>query len=236
MSNHPKILAVIPARGGSKGIPGKNIRDLNGKPLIAYAIEAALGASDILYKTVVSTDCEDIKAVAEKYGAEVPFIRPAEFATDTATSLSVMQHAVKTIEEMDGTTIDWTMLIQPTNPLILISDIKNAVQAIDNKCTSIVSAKDATDCHPLKILTQTQDGSLKYYSDQAPDNVRRQDLPPVYLRNGSIYMTRRDTLMTQNTLYGDHILPYIMPPERSIDIDTEFDLKLAEFILKSNAS
>ncbi len=233
--NNRKILIVITARGGSKGVLRKNIRDINGKPLIAYAIEAALQAKSYVYKVVVSTDDEEIAAVSKAYGAEVPFMRPDALATDKAASLMVVQHAVRTIEEQDGITLDWSMLVQPTNPLITGDDIIGAIDLIaDHRgATSIVSVVDAMESHPLKAL-KTKNGYLIPYIDGAPQAIRRQDLnPQVYKRNGSMYLTRRDILMEGNDLYGDMIVPYIMPAERSLDIDTEFDLKLAEFIIQN---
>ena len=231
----PKILVVITARGGSKGVARKNIRDVNGVPLIAYAIKAALGVDDRIYKIVVSTDDEEIASIAKAYGAEVPFMRPHNLATDKSASLPVVQHAVKTIEKQDDVVIDWSILIQPTNPLITSNDITGALDLITGNidATSIVSVIDAMDMHPLKSL-KTEHGYLVPYIEGAKQAVRRQDLTPqVYKRNGSIYMTRRDILLEGNDLYGANIIPYIMPKERSIDIDTEFDLKFAEFILKN---
>lgn len=231
MSNAPKILVVITARGGSKGVPRKNIREIAGKPLIAYAIHAALGVENAVYKVVVSTDDPEIAKIAQHHGAEVPFVRPPELATDNAASLPVVQHAVNTIEKQDGIIIDWCLLIQPTNPLITSEDITNAIALIDDKATSIVSIVNAADSHPLKAL-KIEDGELYSYIDGAPQAVRRQDLSPVYKRNGSLYMTRRDVLMDSNDLYGSTVKPYIMPEERSIDIDTERDFALANMILQ----
>lgn len=228
-----KILVVIPARGGSKGVPRKNIRDLNGKPLIAYAIEAALSVRERLHRVVVSTDDAEIAAIAKEYGADVPFMRPAELATDTAASLPVVQHALSEVEKMDGVRIDWTILVQPTSPFILGEDIARAIDLAGHAgATSVVSVREAMEAHPL-LLKVIEGGRLRPYIEGAPEAVRRQDLsPPVYRRNGCIYMTRRDVLMEEGDLYGDTIIPYIMPPERSLDIDTEMDLKLASIMMK----
>ena len=228
------ILAVIPARGGSKGIPGKNIKEVAGIPLIAHAIKACLECSDQFHKLIVSTDDETIASVARQYGADVPFIRPAHLATDEASSLGVMQHALQYFEENDKVEIDWTMLVQATNPLVLPADINKALGLLQQhpNATSIVSVKEAMDSHPFKLKIIEQ-GELKPYIQDTPEMIRRQDLEPaIYKRNGSLYMTRRDVLMDQNDLYGEHIVPYIMPAERSIDIDEEADLVLADFLLK----
>ena len=229
----PNILAIITARGGSKGVPRKNIRDVAGQPLISYAIQAALGTGALLYKTIVSTDDDEIASVAREYGADVPFMRPTELATDTATSLSVVQHAVQEVEKQDNVTIDWSLLIQPTNPMIKSEDIERAVSLIDDTATSIVSVTESGENHPLKAL-EIADGYLQPYIKDAPQAVRRQDLPPAYKRNGSIYMTRRDVLLEHNDLYGSSIKPCLSKEKQNIDIDTEFDLNLADFILRNS--
>lgn len=226
-----KILVVITARGGSKGVPRKNIRNINGHPLIYYSIKAALDLGDMLYKVIVSTDDNEIASVAKECGAIVPFIRPKELASDTAASLPVVQHAVRTIEEQDGVIIDWSILLQPTNPLITANDIKNTIDLMDENVTSVVSVVDALDSHPIKSL-KIENGYLKPYIKDAPQAIRRQDLSPVFKRNGAIYATQRDTLIHKNCLYGHHVKPCIMDSKSAIDIDTEFDLKLAEFILR----
>lgn len=228
------VLAVIPARGGSKGIPKKNIVNVNGKPLIAYAIEAALKSRQCFYKVIVSTDCQEIADIAKNHGASVPFIRPEELATDEATSLSVMQHAAHYIEKQDDIKLDWTLLIQATNPLVSHMDIMNTVELAKKNvdATSVVSIKDAMDNHPIKLRT-IENGYLKPYLEKCPESVRRQDFTPhVFKRNGSLYMTRRDTLLENSDLYGDKIVPYQMPEFRSVDIDTLQDLEFAEFLLQ----
>lgn len=225
-----KILVVITARGGSKGVPRKNIRNVNGHPLIYYSIKAALDAGDLIYKVIVSTDDKEIAEVAKKCGALVPFMRPAELSSDTAASLPVVQHAVKEVEKQDDITIDWSILLQPTNPLITSDDIKNTISLMTDEVTSIVSVVDALDSHPVKSL-KLDKGYLKPYIENAPQAIRRQDLEPVFKRNGAIYATTRETLINGNCLYGKKIKPCIMGAESAIDIDTEFDLKLAEFIL-----
>ncbi len=228
------ILAVIPNRGGSKGIPKKNIVNINGKPLIAYAIEAALESRECFCKVVVSTDSEEIAEVARHYGASVPFIRSKELATDEATSLSVMQHAVQYVEQQYDLKLDWSLLIQATNPLVSGADIKEVVNLakLNAQATSVVSIKDAMNSHPFKLRI-IEDGYLKPFLKDCPEAMRRQDFTPhVYKRNGSLYMTRRDILMEGNDLYGEKIFPYQMPDSRSIDIDTLQDLELAEFLLQ----
>ncbi len=225
------VLAVIPARGGSKGVPRKNIRNVNGKPLITYSIEATLKCRHLFHDVIVSTDDEAIAKVANNVGANVPFIRPVELATDEATSLSVMQHAVCEIEKADNVRFDWVLLIQATNPFVEAVDIEGVVKAAysDAQATSVVSVQSVIDYHPMKLKT-IRDGYLTSFKTDGNEADRRQDLPPIYKRNGSLYMTRRDVLMEGNDLYGCKILPYEMPPERSIDIDKEQDLEFASFL------
>jgi CMP-N-acetylneuraminic acid synthetase len=228
-----KILVVIPARGGSKGVPRKNIREIAGKPLIAWVIDAALRAQEQFTHLIVSTDDEEIADIARFHGANVPFIRPAELASDEASSAVVIEHAVKYMEEQEKITYDWTLLIQITNPLVQSEDIVNVIKiANKNPQASAVTSVQKSPVHPNKIKV-IRDGYLKPHVDGTLETIRRQELSDSYYkRNGSLYMTRRDVLMQQGDMYGDKILPYLMPPERSFDIDTEMDLKIAETMLQ----
>ncbi len=227
-----KVLGVIPARGGSKELPGKNVRMLAGRPLIAYTIDAALGLGDRLYRLVVSTDDEEIAAISRIFGADVPFKRPSELAGDDTPSLPVVQHAVRFVEEQDGQTMDWVLVLQPPSPLRTTGDLTAALDfALERGPTAVVGVSDATDSHPLKLKV-IEDGMLKPYDPNWTEGLRRQDLTPkVYKTNGAIYLVRRDVLMERNSLWGDRVLPLVMPSERSIDIDSEFDLRLAACLL-----
>ncbi len=227
-----RVLAVVTARGGSRQIPGKNLRPLAGKPLVLHTIEAALNAGSAFYRVIVSTDDPEIADISRAAGAEVPFARPAELAADTAPSLPVVQHAARFAERDDGRRLDWVMLLQPTSPMRTADDIVQAVALADkNECDSVVSVVEAMACHPLKIK-RIEDGLLRSFLPGVPEAIRRQDLEPaVFRRNGAIYLTRRDVLLDGNSLYGERIRPYVMPPERSIDIDSEFDLRLAACLL-----
>ncbi len=227
-----KILAVITARGGSKAIPYKNIKPLAGKPLIAYTIEAASQLIS-LYRVIVSTDDADIKAVSEQYGAAVPFLRPAELATDEADSLSVLRHAVNTIEQRDATLIDWVLLLQPTSPLRTAADMQAAIDlGLAGNCDSVIAVVDASHHHPAKLRT-INSGFLQTYLTTHDEPLPRQALTPVYKVNGAIYLVKRDLLFmkTGYAVYGDRIKPYLMSAERSIDIDTVLDFEFAEFML-----
>jgi CMP-N-acetylneuraminic acid synthetase len=230
-----KILAVIPARGGSKGIPRKNLQMLLGKPLIAYSIHAALQARTIR-KTVVSTDDESIAHLARQYGAEVPFVRPPHLSTDTATSVSVVQHAVRHLSNTKEYWADIIVCLQPTSPLRSAQDIDQAVTlCVRTGADSVVSLCRA-DHHPYwmkKVVGNRVYPLMEVDDEQYP---RRQDLPPAYQLNGAVYVTRRHILLEQERLLGANTLAYIMPRERSVDIDTPIDLKLAELMMMGESA
>jgi CMP-N,N'-diacetyllegionaminic acid synthase len=227
-----KILGVITARGGSKGLPRKNIRSLHGKPLIEYTIQAALAAVDVFHRVIVSTEDAEIAEVSRRAGADVPFLRPQELARDSTPTLPVLQHAVEYIERCDGVAIDWVMILQPTSPLRTKEDIQTAVNlAAAGDCDTVVSVQRANKCHPYKMKKMDSAGRLVPFIDGSVEPVRRQDLTPdAYQRNGAIYLVRRDRLL-ENRLYGDSISAYIMPDDRSVDIDTHVDFLLAEALL-----
>lgn len=229
------ILAVITARGGSKGVPRKNIRLVCGKPLIAYSIETALQVRDRLYRIIVSTDDTEIADISRHYGAEVPFMRPPELAADKTPTLPVLQHAVRFVEEQDKVRLDWVLLLQSTSPLRTKDDILAALELAHlGGCDSVISVVQ-TPTHPL-FMKRIENGKLVSFSDMLveKEGTRRQDAqPPAYIRNGAIYLTRRDVLMERNSIWGRFIRPYVMPPERSVNVDSELDLKLAEIMLQS---
>lgn len=235
MVSSPRILAVITARGGSKRVPGKNIRPIAGKPLLAWTAESVLACKDLLHDVILSTDDEAIAAVGRTHGISVPFLRPMSLATDASGSLVVMQHATRFVEERDATKMDWLLLLQPTSPLRTAEDIRHAIGLIaTNNCDSIVAVSEMPT-HPVYAKKIDNDGLLRPFLLDEPEGLRRQDVKPLaYMRNGALYMTRRDILMERNTLYGERICPYIMPRERSIDIDTEIDFMLAELLLTTH--
>lgn len=230
-----KILGVIPARGRSKGIPRKNMVPIMGKPLIGYTIEAAL-QSKRLSSVIVSTDDEEIAEVSRNLGVKVPFLRPAELAVDSALSLPVMQHAVCEMERMEKILYDVVVMLQPTVPLRLSADIDAAIELlIETGADSVISVGDVGAYHPLRMKRVVGNKRLINYIDQGIEDMRpRQELPPVYIRNGSLYITRRDVMVNDNSFTGKDCRAYIMPDGRSVNIDTEFDLVLAEYLLKKS--
>jgi CMP-N,N'-diacetyllegionaminic acid synthase len=228
-----KILAVIPARGGSKGVVRKNIRPICGKPLIAYTIETALAARHLLHRSIVTTDDPEIKAIACDYGADVPFLRPPELAGDSVPTLPVLQHAVDFVETQDDIRLDWVLLLQPTAPLRLLEDIEASLTlAFENRCDSVISVVQVFAEHPI-LMKRIEDNQLLPYWIEEKEGTRRQDYqPPAYMRNGAIYLTRRDVLMDKNSIWGHVICPYVMPPERSASVDSELELKLLELLIE----
>ncbi len=231
------VLAIIPARGGSKGIPRKNIMPIAGKPLIAWSIATALEAGDRFYRTIVSTDDEEIADTARAYGADVPCLRPAELALDTTPTVPVLQHCVEVIELSDNITIDWIMLLQPTAPFRQLKDIDAMLKIAGEtaNCDSVISVVASDVEHPM-LARRIEGDYLQTYLDDSPDVVRRQDCKPqAFFITGSLYLTRRQTLMEQNSIQGPAAVPYIMDREYAIDIDDLFDARIADMLLRERA-
>jgi len=226
-----KVLAVIPARGGSKGIPRKNIAKVAGKPLVAWTIETAI-ICPLLDRVIISTDDPEIANVARCYGAEVPFLRPSELAQDDTPGIETILHTVRWLHEHEGYRPDYVMVLQPTLPLRTVEDIEAAVQlAWECQADGVVSVC-TVHRHPYWMKRITEDGRLTDFLSLDHAYTQRQELPPVYALNGAIYLARCEVLLEQRTFYTDRTYAYIMPPERSLDIDTPWDLYLADLILK----
>jgi CMP-N-acetylneuraminic acid synthetase len=227
------ILGIIPARGGSKGVPGKNIKHLAGKPLIAYTIEAAKNAN--LSKVIVSTDDEQILVVARGLGADVPFLRPDFLASDTSKSLDVSIHALLTMEEKESIQYDAIMLLQPTTPFRTTEDINNAIELLiaNPDADSVISVVDVQGHHPARMKYLESGKLIDPPFCEAYENQNRQELPPMYIRNGAIYLTKRGTLLN-NSYKGNNCLGIVMSSARSCNIDTLFDFKLAEWLHQEN--
>ena len=230
------VLAVITARGGSVTLPRKNVLPFCGKPLIAYSIEAAAEArrrGAPIQRILTSTDDAEIAAVSRYYGADVPFMRPAELARPETPSLPVIQHAVAHAETERGERYDWILLLQPTSPLRTADDVTAALEIAERPgTTAVIGVTDANHAHPKK-LRMIEDFVLKPYIGDTFEQTRRQDFGfEVYRTNGAIYLSRRDVLMEQASFYGACPRPYVMPAERSIDIDTRLDFEIAEFLYR----
>lgn len=229
MYQNKRILAIIPARGGSKGIPGKNIIPLCGRPLLAYSIIAAQ-QSRYIDNIFVSTDSEDIRKVAEDYGISVPFLRPAELASDTARTIDCMLHVIQTLSGQ-GEHYDYVILLQPTQPIRKPEWIDGALEqlAACPQADSLVSVCPVTE-HPILMRTITKEGTLQSLLSMS-STVRRQDFPDVYRVNGSIYINRINDNFNAATSLNDNTLPYIMDEQYSIDIDSYEDLEKAEHLM-----
>ncbi|MCZ7401013.1 MAG: acylneuraminate cytidylyltransferase family protein [Candidatus Methanoperedens sp.] len=226
-----KVIAVIPARGGSKGVPRKNIKLLAGKPLIAYTIETAL-QSKSLDRVIVSTDDEEIAKIARQYGAEVPFMRPKELAGDTVPDLPVFKHALNNLEKSEGYRADLMVNLRPTAPLRTVDDIYNGVNKLINTNADSVRSVCKVEHHPYWMLKVEGDRAFPLIEGEEEKYPRRQDLPPIYRLNGAVDVSRRDNIIEKNTLYGKDMRVIIMDQARSIDIDTEIDFTIAEMIIK----
>lgn len=226
-----RILGLIPARGGSKGIPRKNLRPLLGRPLIVHTIQAAL-QSRFLGNVVVSTEDLEIANVAKEAGASVPFNRPKALATDAVPQIETVIDAIVRMEQIEGEPYDIAILLQPTVPMRSPDDIDAALELlVDSGSDSVVSFTRAMQCHPYYLYTLEKDRPVPFVN--LPDqNLPRQNFPAVYVRNGAIYATRRDVIMEQRSFYGQDCRAYLMPPERSVNIDTLFDLNVAELLMR----
>jgi len=224
------ILGLIPARGGSKGLPKKNIKLLLGKPLIAWTIEQAL-ASKYLDRVVVSTDDEEIAEISKKGGADVPFIRPKELAEDDAKGIDVVLHAINWIEKSDNK-CDLIMLFQPTSPLRTKADIDKAIELLFLKEAKAIVSVCEVDHHPLWVNTLPEDRCMKNFIKPEIMNKNRQELPVFYRLNGAIYIAYCDYLKKYKSFIDKNTYAYIMPKNRSVDIDNEIDFQLAEILIK----
>ena len=223
-----KALVVIPARGGSKGLPGKNIKKLNGKPLIHYTIEAAREVfkdQDI----IVSTDSIEIKNVAEETGLKVPFLRPSELSTDTANSQDVLVHALKYYES-SNLKPDYIVLLQVTSPLRTAQQVREALSLIHPEMDMVVSVTE-TSSNPYYVLYEEDDSGYLQKSKQS-NFTRRQDCPEVWELNGAIYIINTNSLLLKPMSEFTKLIKYPMNKQTSIDIDDQIDFDLASLIVK----
>lgn len=227
-----KVLSLITARGGSKGIPGKNIADLGGKPLIAWTIGASL-ASPFVGRTIVSTDDEKIAEVSRAFGADVPFMRPPELSADNTPHVPVIQHAVKYLEDNFNEFYDYILLLQPTVPFRSTEDIDNAIRLVEEKVPDALLSACEPENHPSLVKKLDDSGFMDYFLPRDEKTYMcRQSLPEVFIDNGAIFLTKRDVLMERDLIHpaGSTII-YLMPRERSLDIDTPWDLYIARLIV-----
>lgn len=220
------LLAIIPARGGSKGIPRKNIKNLAGKPLIGWTIDAAKKASCI-NRIIVSSEDEEINSVARELGADVPFLRPTELATDNTPGIKPILHAISHLPNYD-----WVLLLQPTSPLRSAEDIDGIWRFCqDHGAPSAVSICEVGK-HPYWMYKCNSAHRLEPFIDGKPDVTRRQDLPTAYALNGALYLAKIHWLLERKDFIGPETVGYIMPKLRSLDLDTPQDWFMAESLFE----
>lgn len=234
MYKDKKILCTILARGGSKRLPGKNTKLLNGKPLISYAIQAAK-SSQYIDRVIVSTDDENIARVARDEGAEVPFIRPAELSSDTASVISAVQHTIKYLREHESYVPDAHVLIQLTSPFVQKEDIDAAIETFfrtgANSCVSVCEITDRPE-----LMGRLEGERLTPFMEDIP-SLRNQDRPELFRLNGAVYVTKIEVVMEKGLIYdGSDCAAIVMPRERSVDIDTPLDFVIAETLMKKTAT
>ncbi len=225
------ILAIVTARGGSKGLPRKNVLPLAGKPLIAWTIEAAR-QSQVASRLIVSTDSQEIAEVSRAWGAEVPFLRPPELARDDSPHIAAVLHALQWLEAQEGRRPARVLLLQPTAPLRSAEDIRGAVSLADRHAAAAVVSVCEARQHPFLTKRILEDGTLAdFVAAGGISYLRRQALPPAYALNGAIYLNRAESLLRDRTFVPDGSYAYVMPPERSLDVDTPWDFHLVELLL-----
>ena len=227
-----KVLAIIPARGGSKGVPRKNIIDIEGKPLICYSIETGLEAKEIgsIDRVIVSTDDEEIANISRVAGADVPFLRPDYLSNDNAKSIDVMIHAYEFCKK-SGDEYDTILLLQPTSPLRTSEDISNALSLYSKtKATSLISCyKEEYICD---LVSYHRDNNMAIALNEKHNcGGRRQELPDLYVRNGSIYITSVEQMLINHRVFDDVPAMYVMPKNRSVNIDCMDDVEMLRWML-----
>ena len=228
----PYVVGFIFARGGSKGVPGKNIRPLAGKPLIAYAIETAF-QSRFINRVVVSTDNEKIAQVARDFGAEVPFVRPKELAQDNSPEWLAWQHAIRTLKEQDnGRELDVFVSIPPTSPLRAVEDVDNAIQTfLESNVDIVITAKKARRHPSFNMIILDEQNCARLVLPLDKQIIRRQDAPPVYDITTVAYVASPKFIMESKAVFEGKVKTVLIPEERALDIDTELDFQFADFLI-----
>ena len=224
-------LCTIGMRGGSKGVPNKNLRELHGKPLMAYTIAQAK-ESGLFRHIVVSTDSEEIAESARNLGAEAWFLRPPDLATDEAPKLPVIRHAFLESESHYGQQFDVLVDLDVTSPLRLVGDITGAYKQFSDEDADILITASPSRRNPYFNMVENVNGRISIVKQMDKLPVRRQDAPRVYDMNASIYIWKRDALLNNDTLFTENTSLFVMPEERSVDIDTEIDWDFVEFIME----
>ena len=232
MYKNKTFLGIIPARGGSKGLPGKNIKELCGKPLIAWSIESGL-KSKYLDEVMVTTDSKDIANIAKQYGASVPFLRPDVLASDTATSFDAIKHTIEFYKNEFDKEFDYIVLIEPTSPLREARDIDIAIEQLFNSnADSIVGICKTEDQNPAFLVFKNEKDFISGYENHDMKILRRQDIKDVYFFEGTIYISKTDVLLNKKTFYHENTIGYVVPKYKSLEIDDIDDFIMVEAIMK----
>lgn len=232
MYKNKTFLAIIPARGGSKGLPKKNIKELCGKPLIAWSIETGLN-SKYVDEVMVTTDDKEISEVARKYGANTPFLRPSELASDTATTFDTVKHTIDFYKNELKKEFDYIVLLEPTSPLREISDIDYAIEILLNSAQdSIVGICKTESQNPAFLVLKDQKHLIAGYENKEIKTLRRQDIKDVYFFEGTIYISKTNILLGKKTFYHESTIGYEVPKYKSLEIDDIYDFVMVEAIMK----
>ena len=231
MLDKSRVLGLLPARAGSKGIPGKNVRNLLGKPLVSWAAAALRGAA-LVSRSICSTNDEKVIEAVLKEGIEVPWIRPEVLSSDKALVVDVILHALEKLEKEEGSSYDYVALVQATSPTVTSADIDCAIEiAKKNDADTVITGFNAGQRHPSTMFRVKENGSVDWYIAKEEKMLRRQDLSEVFIRTGLVYVVKVSSLRLSGSIYGNNIFPLIIPEYRSITIDEEFDFCLAELIM-----
>ncbi len=227
MVSGKKVLAVIPARGGSKGLPGKNIKSLQGKPLIAWSIELA-NRSSLIDRVVVSTDDAEIAEIAKAAGADIPFLRPAELASDSSPTKDALVHCVENLNE----NYDMLVLLQPTSPLRTIETMEACIHLCADAGKTVISVSESKK--PVEWMFYRHDKGFNYVMNGIHTPTRRQDCKPVYYVDGNVYCLPISGMQDSHDIFNEHSLTVVSQEQESVDIDTIEDFKYCEYLLKGN--
>ncbi len=237
MINGKRVLAVIPARSGSKGLPGKNIRILHGRPLLGWPVLAAKN-SKFVDRIIVSTDSEEFATIACEQGAEVPFLRPKELSGDTAKSVDVVIHALDFLGGR-GEHYTYIVLLEPTSPLTEAVDIDTALERLENDkmgACAIVGISKVEATHPVfDLRLDEKSGKIRPYLNELGKSIRRQDIEPLYFYDGTLYISNVETFYQRKTFYHDATLGYVTPRWKALEIDSLFDFVCAEAVMENLA-
>ncbi len=233
MYKNKTFLAIIPARGGSRGLPGKNIKELCGKPLIAWSIESGL-KSKYIDEVIVSTDYKTIADIAKEYGSSVPFLRPGHLASDTATSFDVVKHAVDFYKDELGKEFDCIVLLEPTSPLRTTQDIDMAIKLLlSSSATSVVGICKTEEKNPAFLVHMDQSNYISGYENEDMRILRRQDVKNIYFFEGSIYISYIKTYLYKQTFYHESTIGFEFTKYKSLEIDDMADFIMVEAMMKS---